>query len=71
MNTIVITGWRPGMEKVSLTMFLRTVLDLSLSDSARITLAVLDGQEQLLHLPSHISVEDAAAYLNEIGVITE
>jgi ribosomal protein L7/L12 len=63
MTQILITGWRPGLAKVSMTEALREHADLGLADAKAITDRVLDGQTATVKVASD---EAAAALINRL-----
>ena len=44
MVEVMLTGWRPGLKKISLTQALESYASLSLSEAKRMTDQLLSGQ---------------------------
>ncbi len=64
---VTLTGWLPGMEKVSLSLMMRDS-GLSLKQATEITRKVLDNEAVSVTLPQFASAEEAIAALARIGV---
>lgn len=67
MRRAVITGWRAGLKKVSLTKLLHDACGYSLSQAKGITDSVLDNQSVTLELPDDQFAQIVVS-LKEIGV---
>ena len=62
-----ITGWRPGLEKISMTQALREHLGLGMAEAKGCTDRVLDGKELVLHAPDRETAVALAAALEQLG----
>ncbi len=63
MATIVLAGWRAGMQKVALTQLQRELLPLSLKEAKENVDRVLESEENVLQLqnPVVLQAPDAVA----------
>lgn len=71
MTELRISGWRPGMRKLSLTSLLRERLGLSLRDAKAAVDLVLEGREAHLHVPDEADCERLIAEIADLGAIAE
>lgn len=69
MPEVVITGWRPGLLKVSMATTIRDHTELDLAESKRVTDRVLDGESVVLASLSAAAAESLAAELVMLGAI--
>jgi ribosomal protein L7/L12 len=68
---VVITGWRPGLLKVSMTTTIREHTELGLAESKRVTDRVLDGESVVLPSCSAAAADALAAELARLGAVVE
>ena len=66
MTTVLLTRWRPGMNKVALTKTLQTVAGLTLGQAKRVTDEVLDGKAVAVSVPT---VENAEALIHAVAMV--
>ena len=66
---VVISGWREGLRKVSLTQELQTGGSLSLAAAKAVTDRVLDGVSVSLGQPSREAAEQLARRLDALGAV--
>lgn len=71
MPEIHIIGWRPGLEKVSMTRLLREQAGLRLKEAKDYTDRVLEGEAIILPIPDTSQVQKLASALNGIGAIVK
>lgn len=72
MNSVVrITGWRPGLEKVSMTHSIRRASGLNLAESKSCTDRVLDGETVEINVRDSEAAPMLAAKLNALGAVAE
>ncbi len=71
MSEVVITGWRPGLLKVSMTTTIREHTELGLAESKRMTDRVLDGEAVVLSALSADVAEVLVAKFMRLGAIAE
>jgi ribosomal protein L7/L12 len=72
MSKVVLTGWKAGLKKVSLTTLLREQAALSLADAKHRVDALLTGDEVILEIAGLDKAEellDAAKALGAKGMI--
>lgn len=62
-----ITGWRPGMQRVSMTRAIREHAGLGLGDAKSRTDHMLDGEEVTLELGDLKAAETLAGMLRDLG----
>ena len=69
MNTVVLSGWEPGLNKVELTKLLQSSASLSLSEAKSRIDRLIDGDpiEVLFEQPSE--AEHFGAQATELGAI--
>ena len=70
-TTVAITGWKTGLQKVSLTTLLQNRAGLTLTAAKRCTDDVLDGRPVILTLPSRTDAAALCTALVEIGARAE
>lgn len=71
MTTIRLTGWSPGMKKISLTKLIQSQAELSVSAAKHAVDQVLEGHAVSLQLPDHIDAQAMAAEMTELGAKCE
>jgi hypothetical protein len=71
MHRVRITGWRPGLRKISMTHALRTHAKLGLAAAKAVTDEVLGGAVVEVHLPSSEAAAALAAELEVLGAQAE
>jgi hypothetical protein len=71
MSQILLTGWRPGFQKVSLTKLLQTSAGLTLGAAKSVTDEVLNGKSVVVSLTKGDANEfvDAADKLGAVASI--
>lgn len=67
MTKLRLTGWREGMQKISLTKFLQAELGLSLKTSKQVVDDLLDGREVSLDIPLDQDVSALARAIQGLG----
>ena len=70
MAIVEITGWRPGLLKVSCTQTLRAVAGLGLAEAKAITDGVLRNEPQRVQVPD-TEAHQLAFSLRELGATAE
>jgi len=65
MATVILTGWRRGMRKISLTMLQRELLALLLKQAKDNTDRVLEAQENAVRSGQPITLEVPNALVSE------
>ena len=68
MTKIILTGWRDGFEKVSLTKLQMELLNISLKESKKNVDSLLNGEEIILEIGDDSISKDFLEKANEIGV---
>ena len=71
MPLIRITGWDPGLKKVSLTQLLRAYTDMSLSEAKAATDRILDGADFEFLVRTSADAIRVSAELRALGVRIE
>ena len=71
MAGVTITGWRSGLQKITMTKLIREYTGLSLRDSKACTDGVLAGEIIVLTLETQERAEQLAARLQSIGAVAE
>jgi ribosomal protein L7/L12 len=66
-----ITGWKPGLRKVSMTKVLRRSAGLDLAAAKRLTDRVLDGEVVELRFRDGDAARKCAVELEALGAIAE
>jgi len=67
MARIVLYGWKPGLKKVGLTLFLRNKAGYPLAKAKEITDAVLGHKRVAIEIPA-VVFESVRAELTALGV---
>ena len=67
MITLRISGWRPGLRKVSMTEALRSSLGIGLAEAKSITDRVLNGEIVELGVASGVDAEALSSALDLLG----
>jgi ribosomal protein L7/L12 len=67
MQTVEITGWLPGCQKVGHTKLIQERVGLPLSKAKAVTDAVLSDQRPRVELPSQAAAEGLIQQLEELG----
>jgi hypothetical protein len=68
MKTVIVSGWKPGFQKVKFTELLRAELGFSLSKAKAATDDVLDNHHVELHVPE-TECDRLGPRLSELGAI--
>ena len=71
MMKLRITGWRPGLLKVSMTLLLRSELDIALRPAKDITDSVLAGEIVELEIEDLDKATRLRRKLHELGADVE
>jgi hypothetical protein len=71
MAAVVIRGWRPGLQKVSLTKLLQQRAGLRLSAAHDCTTRLLAGETVRLELPSLDEADQFVEALERLGAMAE
>ena len=71
MPEVLITGWKPGLLKVSMTTVIKEHTELGLAGSKRVTDRVLDGEQVVLAALSAERAEALATQLVGLGAVAE
>lgn len=71
MTTVRLTGWQPGIRKISLTKLLQAKANLSLSAAKGMVDRVLEGHTALIELPSHVDVDAFISEIRALGALCE
>ena len=71
MTTVRLTGWQPGMQKISLTRLLESRLALSRSVAKGAVDDVLEGHEASLPVPDGVNADSLVTEIRELGAICE
>ncbi len=69
MNEIVLTGWKPVLNKVALSKLLRDQASLSLSEAKNSVDSILDDQSVTIRIESDELAEYIFKEALELGVI--
>ena len=70
MAKVIITGWRPGFDKIRLTKLLHEHAQLRLSEAKRSTDRVLAGDTVILDIEDDGRLDRLLHEFEEIGVTT-
>lgn len=70
-TTVVITGWRTGLRKVSLTSLIQDYAGVGLTAAKRYTDDVLEGRPVVLALSSNERAAEFCDALRDIGAQAE
>ena len=65
--TVLITGWQPGLLKVSMTQSIQARARIGLREAKSVTDRVLDGEHVALDLPDAESAASLAHELRGLG----
>lgn len=71
MAEIHITGWRPGLQKVSMTRLIREQAEVSLKTAKEHTDSVLEKKTVILSIPDEKQAQKLAYELEQIGAVVE
>lgn len=71
MNTIIVTGWNPGLDKISLTKIIRKHTGLGLAEGKQCTDQILDKQPVSFEKLSKSTAEVFLTELRGIGAVGE
>lgn len=71
MSSVRISGWKPGLRKVSHSMALRTWAGMSLTEAKVVTDRVLEGQVVVVEVASLALADSLAAELNALGAVLD
>lgn len=69
MITVTLTGWKPGLKKISLTHLLQSMACQGLQEAKGHVDSLLDGDMIAIEFPSLIEAERFAQAASAIGVI--
>ena len=71
MTILRLTGWRPGLRKVSLTKLLQEKANMSVSDAKHAVDVVLEGGEVRVEVPSGTDATALLASIRALGAECE
>ncbi len=71
MASVIITGWRIGLQKIGMTKLIREYTDFGLKASKDCTDRVLDGETVTIAVESVDHAMQLAARLQHIGATTK
>ena len=71
MPYLVLTTFRPGLQKISLTRAIQAHAGLSLSAAKACTDRYLDGEEVVIEVPSRASAETLREAVLRVGAVAE
>jgi ribosomal protein L7/L12 len=71
MSRVIITGWQPGLKKVSLSKLIRDRSGLRLSEAKACTDRCLDGEIVSIDLASADEAEQFAQEAARLGAIVQ
>jgi len=66
---VVVTGWKPGLQKIAMTTLIRDQSEFGLADSKACTDRLLDGDVVEIPMPSRSAAERLALDLTAIGAV--
>ena len=66
MNTVIISGWKPGLDKIALTKTIRTHTGLGLADGKQCTDQILERKPVIF---SNLNREAAESFLKDVTKI--
>ena len=70
MSSVVVTGWKPGFDKIGMNRLLRDEFNYSLGEAKRAVDGMLENRE--LHLtPTPGSHDELARKLEKLGAVFE
>lgn len=67
MTAIKLTGWHPGLRKISLTKLLQGELGISVATAKAAVDDLLDGREVLLQVPDQADTHRLVTEIRELG----
>ena len=71
MSAIRISGWQPGMRKISVTKFLQEEVGLGVREAKAMVDVVLEGREVEIDLAPGDDADAVTASIRELGAICE
>jgi hypothetical protein len=71
MPTVVLTGWRPGLQKIALDKLLHYKYGLSLKDAFDSVNRCMDGERVPIYVNSLQEAENLAREATELGALVE
>ena len=71
MPRVIITGWKPGLEKISLTKLLQAEAGLSLKAAKESVDRCLAGERVSIPMPSGEAAERLAQQASDLGAVVE
>lgn len=69
MPHILVSGWKPGFQKVPFTKLLQETAELELPEAKRITDLVLSGQCVELDMPTEAIVTSFRSRASDLGAV--
>ena len=70
-DLVRISGWRPGLQKVSMTLVVRRLGQLGLRDAKSVTDRVLDGEVVDVEVDDARAAQELAQELQALGAVAE
>jgi hypothetical protein len=71
MHRVVITGWREGLRKISLTHLIQARTGRRMAEAKRRTDDVLEGHPVVLEVPSEEAALSLVEELRQLGALAE
>ena len=70
MKKIIISGWRPGLDKIGLTKIIRKYTGIGLAEGKTYTDKILDGEIVVFDL-IETNITDFLKELSDVGVVAK